>query len=259
MTFKELIVNINDNNDNVKLKVPDVIAEKYDNLIQYIGNAGIDLYCMNITKLWSVDKADKAVQTDIYDKIDKTDKNVQIDKNDVMPKKLYNGAYKISTETFIEFNNNDYFALIMPRSSSLTKGIQVIPGVIDSDYRGELFINAILYNVNLNLYDRIAQIVILPNLMKSIGKSIERSEERFNERSEERCNEREMETKDDLKVKTIFTKIQNFLTRRSNTVNYYNLENSENSENNNNKANNNDKSSKGVKFRNTLGFGSTGD
>lgn len=59
-----------------------------------------------------------------------------------------------------------YFGLLVPRSSTLwRKGLHVSPGVVDSEYRGEIMIlvrNLTERNVVINVGERVAQLLVLP-------------------------------------------------------------------------------------------------
>ncbi len=65
-----------------------------------------------------------------------------------------------------------HFGLIMPRSSTLwRKGLHVSPGVIDSEYRGEVMI--LVYNMTdrhvvVDVGERIAQMLVLPLLTSKV-------------------------------------------------------------------------------------------
>lgn len=72
------------------------------------------------------------------------------------------GGVSIGTGIAVQFMNS-FVGLIKPRSSLAMKGIDVLGGVIDSDYRGE--IKVILANhsptdLKINHGDRIAQLVV---------------------------------------------------------------------------------------------------
>lgn len=62
--------------------------------------------------------------------------------------------------------SHDMFAMIVPRSSTLPRlGIHVITGVIDSGYRGEMFVMAVnngKEHVTISAGERIAQLLVLP-------------------------------------------------------------------------------------------------
>lgn len=74
-----------------------------------------------------------------------------------------NTTTKISTDIAIEIPTG-YFGLIRDRSSMGVKGINVMAGVIDSAYRGEVVV--VLHNNNedylVDKGNRIAQLLILP-------------------------------------------------------------------------------------------------
>lgn len=60
------------------------------------------------------------------------------------------------------------FGLIVPRSSTLDRGLHVVQGVIDPGYRGELFARVIHVGkgslpVTVRHGERLAQLLILPN------------------------------------------------------------------------------------------------
>jgi dUTPase len=73
---------------------------------------------------------------------------------------LFNTGIKLSMP-------DDIFAIVKPRSSSIKRGYEIIEGVIDADYKGFIFISAIislelfeeLKEINLTKLDSIAQIV----------------------------------------------------------------------------------------------------
>jgi dUTP pyrophosphatase len=63
-----------------------------------------------------------------------------------------------------------YAGLIRARSSSTIKGLE-IHGTIDSDYRGEIFLlcnNASNNPIQIKQYERIAQLVVVPCLIRDI-------------------------------------------------------------------------------------------
>lgn len=72
--------------------------------------------------------------------------------------------------------------LIWPRSGlSVKQGIDVLAGVIDSGYRGEIMVcllNTSVYSVNISAGDRIAQILfqIVPTIELSVRQSLSGSE-----------------------------------------------------------------------------------
>lgn len=72
--------------------------------------------------------------------------------------------------------------LIWPRSGlSVKQGIDVLAGVIDSGYRGEIMVcllNTSVYSVNISTGDRIAQILfqIVPSVELSVRQSLSSSE-----------------------------------------------------------------------------------
>lgn len=87
---------------------------------------------------------------------------------------LYTSEDVIVTNAVTEVPTNlciampdDIFAMIVPRSSTLHKlGIHVVTGIIDSGYRGELFVQALSVNrdsrVRVSAGQRIAQLLFLP-------------------------------------------------------------------------------------------------
>jgi dUTP pyrophosphatase len=73
-------------------------------------------------------------------------------------------ATKIKTGIAIEIPNG-YFGLISDRSSIGSKLIKVMGGIIDSGYRGELIVclvNLGINEYNINIGDKIAQLLIIP-------------------------------------------------------------------------------------------------
>lgn len=72
--------------------------------------------------------------------------------------------------------------LIWPRSGlSVKQGIDVLAGVIDSGYRGEIMVcllNTSVYSVNISTGDRIAQILFqqVPSIELSVRQSLSSSE-----------------------------------------------------------------------------------
>lgn len=77
----------------------------------------------------------------------------------------------VSTGISVELPKG-HFARISPRSGLAVKnGIDVMAGVIDEDYRGEL--KVVLYNTDkndfmINIGDRIAQLIIIPYFTPNI-------------------------------------------------------------------------------------------
>lgn len=72
--------------------------------------------------------------------------------------------YKFSTGIAVQFPIG-YGGLVKDRSSMAVKGLHVLGGVIDGDYRGEIKI--MLVNLSEHVYkvnygDRIAQLVLIP-------------------------------------------------------------------------------------------------
>lgn len=71
---------------------------------------------------------------------------------------------KIRTGISVEIPDG-YFGMICSRSSMGAKGLQVLGGIIDSGYRGEVIVmlasNCSEFN-KINVGDKIAQMVILP-------------------------------------------------------------------------------------------------
>ena len=61
-----------------------------------------------------------------------------------------------------------YFGLIKPRSGLASRyGLDVLGGVVDSDYRGEvkvILINHAPFSVEMKEGDRIAQLIVVPHL-----------------------------------------------------------------------------------------------
>lgn len=63
-----------------------------------------------------------------------------------------------------------HFGLILPRSSTMfIKGLHILPGVIDSGYRGEIMVMALnpsppgpARNVHIGEGERLAQLIVLP-------------------------------------------------------------------------------------------------
>lgn len=78
-------------------------------------------------------------------------------------------VHKVPTGLFFEIPNG-YYGQIKDRSSMAAKGIFVVGGVIDSDYRGEISVllyrtrSAPMYNLSnvIKRGERIAQIIFLP-------------------------------------------------------------------------------------------------
>lgn len=73
---------------------------------------------------------------------------------------------KIPTGIAIEIPAG-HAGFIMTRSSTALKGVHISQTLIDSDYRGELFITATKYcgdsdHFNVNVGDRVAQLYIIP-------------------------------------------------------------------------------------------------
>lgn len=73
----------------------------------------------------------------------------------------------IPTGVHVEFPPG-IWGMILPRSSSNTSGLLVLPGVIDNGYRGELF--ALVHNLTPKIRyvakgTRIAQLVLFPSLV----------------------------------------------------------------------------------------------
>src|SRR3990167_187660 len=71
---------------------------------------------------------------------------------------------KVRTGISIEIPEG-HFGLVMSRSSIVAKGVQIGPAIIDSTYRGELFLLTANYGSSVFAAtpgDRIAQIVIVP-------------------------------------------------------------------------------------------------
>uniref|UniRef100_A0A672UC35 Deoxyuridine 5'-triphosphate nucleotidohydrolase n=1 Tax=Strigops habroptila TaxID=2489341 RepID=A0A672UC35_STRHB len=73
-----------------------------------------------------------------------------------------------------------YFGLIAPRSTLAIKGVQILGGIIDSDYQGE--IKVILLNsdqvILIQLRDHVAQMLILPVLKAQVRKGEEAGKHR---------------------------------------------------------------------------------
>jgi dUTP pyrophosphatase len=80
-------------------------------------------------------------------------------------KRILNGSlkdpiYLVHTGLHIHINDPNYVAIVVPRSSAQVRLINTI-GIIDSDYQGEILLKCHVQR-NINLGDRIAQLLILP-------------------------------------------------------------------------------------------------
>ncbi len=83
---------------------------------------------------------------------------------------LPNEIKTISTGIAIEIPKG-YFGLIKDRSGLATKGLHVLAGVIDSNYRGEVkvvLINLSKEKIKIEKNSRIAQLIIIPYLKVNI-------------------------------------------------------------------------------------------
>lgn len=72
----------------------------------------------------------------------------------------------VSTGIYLEIPQG-HFGLIEIRSSFAKKGLCRLAGVIDSDYRGEIFVNVVnlsTYILRLEEGERFAQVIIMPHL-----------------------------------------------------------------------------------------------
>ncbi len=84
----------------------------------------------------------------------------------------------VSTGIAIEIPKG-YFGLIKDRSGLSLKGIHVLAGVIDSNYRGEVkvvLINLGKEKIKFEKYSRIAQLIIIPYLKVNV-KEVEKLSE----------------------------------------------------------------------------------
>ncbi|NXU14773.1 POK9 protein, partial [Pardalotus punctatus] len=87
---------------------------------------------------------------------------------------------KISTAVQgpVKINGHAYGALLLGRSSSGIKGLFVLPGLIDSDFTGEISIVAqtLFPPIHIPKGSKIAQLIPIPHLtaeMQKVGQSIE--------------------------------------------------------------------------------------
>ena len=83
---------------------------------------------------------------------------------------LPNEIKTINTGIAIEIPKG-YFGLIKDRSGLATKGLHVLAGVIDSNYRGEVkvvLINLSKEKIKIEKNSRIAQLIIIPYLKVNI-------------------------------------------------------------------------------------------
>jgi deoxyuridine 5'-triphosphate nucleotidohydrolase len=120
-----------------------VIEGKYRKA--YDNPAGIDIYATEI-----VDNIDLNIWTDL------TSRQLPAHKHD-----LELLVYKVATGIKLKIPDN-MFAVVKPRSSSIHRKMLVIEGVIDADYRGEIFVNFVNFDTEPpeDLFEKpIAQIV----------------------------------------------------------------------------------------------------
>lgn len=85
---------------------------------------------------------------------------------------------QISTGIAIEIPKG-YFGLIKDRSGLSMKGLHVLAGVIDENYRGEIkivLINLSNNEIKIEKHTRIAQLLIIPYLKVNVVEVIELSE-----------------------------------------------------------------------------------
>lgn len=79
---------------------------------------------------------------------------------------IYSGKQTLIGTGIVPFIPHGYYGQIAPRSGlAMKKRIQVLGGIIDSDYRGEIKVilhNGGCYNFEYRMGDRIAQLLILP-------------------------------------------------------------------------------------------------
>ena len=81
------------------------------------------------------------------------------------PLTMYPKEWKIIPTDIAIAIPDGYFGKIAPRSSLAVKGIDVLGGIIDSDYRGNIKVILINHGTDLKVFypgDRIAQLIILP-------------------------------------------------------------------------------------------------
>lgn len=99
--------------------------------------------------------------------------------NAILPKRMSEGAagFDLFSRMLVDTSDDShllptgiaieipqgYVGLVLPRSGLTLQGIDVVPGTIDSDYRGEVYVQLRRRRafLSINVGDRIAQIVFL--------------------------------------------------------------------------------------------------
>jgi dUTP pyrophosphatase len=124
------------------------------------GNAGFDLYTTSVVLQSGDQELDISVGKDIYS---------------VIPGKIYKAKTGIGCEI-----PDDYVGFVWPRSGvSLRYGVNILAGVIDSSYRGEIMVVfTVAKEFEIKKGDRLAQMVVTPYLAKSLEVSEETKTDR---------------------------------------------------------------------------------
>lgn len=124
------------------------------------GNAGFDLYTTSVVLQNGDEELDISIGKDIYS---------------VVPGKIYKAKTGIGCEI-----PEGYVGFVWPRSGvSLRYGVNILAGVIDSSYRGEIMVVfTVAKEFEIKKGDRLAQMVVTPYLAKYIEVSEETKTDR---------------------------------------------------------------------------------